>query len=138
MYLMRAIYVSTITNRQDSAALQDIMRTAQPNNEKHNLTGMLVFSSKYYLQVVEGGRQEVNQLLGNLYRDARHTDMQMLGLEEITQRAFPEWSMRFVPVESATQQILLRNGTGREFQPYALSYGSALGLMLDMQALAQA
>ncbi len=137
MYLVRAIYVSTIANRQDSAALPDIMRVAQANNEKHNLTGLLVFSSKYYLQAIEGGRQAVNQLLGNLYRDTRHSDMLLLGLQEITQRAFPDWSMRFVPAESATRQILLRNGTERELKPYAMSYGSAQGLLLDMQALAQ-
>lgn len=63
MHLVRAICASTLGNRQDSAALPGLMRVAQANKEKHNLTGRLVFSSKYVLQAIEGGRQAVTQLL---------------------------------------------------------------------------
>lgn len=45
MFLIRMIYVSTITDRSDSSALDKILTTAKQNNEKHDLTGMLVFNS---------------------------------------------------------------------------------------------
>ncbi|MDP3701841.1 MAG: BLUF domain-containing protein [Hylemonella sp.] len=138
MPLVRTVYVSTVADSKDSAALPQIMKLAQANNEVHNLTGLLVFNHKYYLQVIEGGRKAVNSLLSNLYRDPRHVDMMVLGLEEITQRAFPDWGMQFVPAASATREIMLRNGVAREFDPYGMSAASALGFLRDMHGVALA
>jgi hypothetical protein len=49
MYLVRMVYVSKISDQLDSAALPQIQKVAQENNTKHDLTGLLVFNSKYYL-----------------------------------------------------------------------------------------
>lgn len=136
MYLVRVIYVSTVANSQDSTALPAIMRQAQANNEAHDLTGLLVFNHRYYLQAIEGGRAAVNQLVGNLYRDPRHTQMLIMGFDDIDRRVFPDWSMRFVPAASASRDILLRNGVGRDFDPYAMSGASALGFLRDMAEVA--
>jgi len=133
MYLVRMVYVSTIVDRLDSGALPRILEVAKENNEKHDLTGLLVFSSKHYLQVIEGGRKSVNQLLNNLYHDERHSHLLVLGMEEISQRIFSQWSMQFVPAIDATRQILLRNGVTHDYAPYELPYKSALGFLSDMQ-----
>lgn len=137
MNLIRMIYTSSIADRTDSAALEQILQTARANNDRHDLTGLLVFSSKHYLQVIEGGNLAVNRLLANLYRDPRHLDMRLLGMDEIRQRAFPDWSMQFVPAASATRQILLRHSISREFAPHYMSYQSALGFLADMRTLSQ-
>lgn len=133
MYLVRMVYVSKIVNRLDSGALPQIQKVAMANNDKHDLTGLLVFSSKYYLQVIEGGRKAINQLLRNLHHDDRHADLLVLGMEQINQRSFQKWSMQFVPVTSASREVFLRNGVSQEYDPYEMTYLSALGFLNDMK-----
>lgn len=135
MYLVRMVYVSTIVDRLNNGALAQIQKVAKANNDKHDLSGLLVFSSKHYLQVIEGGRKAVNQLLRNLHHDERHTDLLVLGMEQISQRSFQRWSMQFVPATSATREIFLRNGVTQEYAPYEMPYLSALGFLSDMQSL---
>jgi len=135
MYLVRMIYVSTVANRTDSGAVQKILTSAQENNTKHDLTGLLVFNSKHYLQVIEGSRKAVNALLGKLFADDRHTDMLVMGMEQVHQRAFPDWAMEFLPADSASRQILLRSGPTSKFSPYEMTYESAQNFMLEMAAM---
>ena len=137
MYLVRMIYVSTIANTTDSGAVQKILATARKNNEKHDLTGLLVFDNKYYLQAIEGGRTAVNLLLGKLFSDDRHSDMLVLGMEQVHQRAFPNWSMEFIEASTASRQTALRHGTTRIFTPYEMTYPSALNFMSELFALHQ-
>lgn len=137
MNLVRMIYVSAIADRTDSEAIQKILTTAKKNNDKHDLTGLLVFNSKYYLQAIEGGREPVNVLLGNLFTDQRHTGMLVLGLEQIHQRVFSSWSMEFKEASSASRQIMLRNGSSRIFSPYEMTYQSALSFLSDVATLHQ-
>jgi hypothetical protein len=83
--------------------------------------------------VIEGGRKAVNQLLENLYHDKRHTDLLVLGLQQINQRTFPQWSMQFVPATNASREIFLRNGVTHDFNPYEMPHESALGFLSDMR-----
>lgn len=132
MHLVRMIYVSTITDRTNSGAVQKILTTAKKNNDKHDLTGLLVFNSKYYLQVIEGGRVAVSALLGNLFSDDRHCEMVVLGVEQVDQRAFPNWSMEFIAASRASRQTMLRHGATRDFSPYEMTYQSALSFMSEV------
>lgn len=136
MYLVRVIYVSSVADSNDHTALPTIIRQAQANNEAHDLTGLLVFNHRYYLQAIEGSRVAVNRLLANLYRDPRHHNMLIISFDDIDRRVFSDWSMRFVPAASASREVVLRNGVGRDFEPYTMTGASALGFLRDMAELA--
>ena len=134
MLLVRMVYVSTSIDEVDSDTLQSILATAQANNEAHDLTGLLVFDDKYFVQVIEGGRAAVSKLLGNLYKDTRHKDLVVLGFHAIHQRQFPNWSMQFVPAVDVTRNVLLRHGVTSKFEPYSLTSESAVAFMVEMLA----
>ena len=134
MHLVRLVYVSTSINEVDSDTLQSILSTAQTNNDAHDLTGLLVFDDKYFVQLIEGGRSAVSQLLGNLYRDTRHKDLVVLGFDVVHQRQFPNWSMQFVPAADVTKNVLLRHGVTSKFEPYSLTPQSAVAFMVEMLA----
>ena len=134
MHLVRLVYVSTSINEVDSDTLQSILSTAQTNNDAHDLTGLLVFDDKYFVQLIEGGRSAVSQLLGNLYRDTRHKDLVVLGFDVVHQRPFPNWSMQFVPTVDVTKNVLLRHGVTSKFEPYSLTHESAVAFMVEMLA----
>jgi hypothetical protein len=130
MHLVRLIYVSTLENAPD---LNIISRAASTNNAKNGLSGLLVFDSHYFLQVVEGGRAAVSQLLRNLFHDTRHKKLIVLGFDYIAEREFGEWSMQFVPLTGEVKQILFRHGIDEAFNPYRLDKEMALSFMQEMR-----
>lgn len=145
MYLVRVIYVSRVTDPAaiaeqtgDRSVLSSILRQAHRNNPAHGLTGILVFNHQYFMQAIEGRCSAINQLLGKLFHDPRHHDMQILRFEDIARREFAEWSMRFVPAISATTATLLRHGTNEELNPYDMRGESALSFMREMALTPQA
>ena len=138
MFLVRLIYFSSPTDGPASQTIKDILQAARVNNDRHELTGLMLLDHQYFLQVVEGGRGAVSQLLGNLYKDPRHQDLIVLGFDRIDRRAFGEWSMQFVPATSVTQQVLLRHGASRLFEPRHMTKESALDLLSELRGMASA
>ena len=134
MNLVRMVYVSTSIGEVDSDTLQSILATAQTNDEAHDLTVLLLFDDKHFLQVIEGGRAAVSRLLGNLYKDTRHKDLVVLGFQVVHQRQFPDWSMQFVPAVDVNRNVLLRHGVTSKFEPYGLTSESAVAFMSEMLA----
>ena len=135
--LVRMVYASTAVNAVNGEMLESILRVARNRNEMRDLTGMLVFDHKHFLQVIEGGRAAVSLLLGKLMGDTRHKDVTVLELEEITQRSFADWSMEFVPAASINKTVLLRNGVSSHFDPHSLSKAGALKVLTELQAVRQ-
>lgn len=54
------------------AMLLDIVRTAEVENARHGLSGLLCYSKSRFVQLIEGERAAVVQLLRNLRHDLRH------------------------------------------------------------------
>lgn len=99
MTLMRLIYASHPFGFDD-LALSHILKTAQKHNAAANITGTLICREDLYLQLLEGGRAEVEALYEKIKRDDRHADVQILLQETAAQRLFPMWAMRHDPAKS--------------------------------------
>lgn len=92
--LERLIYVSRATRRSDSLLnLAEILAVSQRNNARDDLTGALAVHDGQYLQVVEGRREPLDQLLNRLTRDPRHEIIAVLARRAIDRREFGEWTM---------------------------------------------
>lgn len=52
--------------------LLDIVRTAERENARHGLSGMLCYSAARYVQLLEGPEAALDALWRNLARDLRH------------------------------------------------------------------
>lgn len=130
--LVRLIYASAATSSVDAVLLDDIKQVAQLNNDRRDLTGMLVFDARHFLQVLEGERWVVNTLLASLQRDPRHRNLTALDLREIPEREFAQWDMAFVPASQASRPLLLRYGVCGRFEPLSMTAGGALGLLLAL------
>lgn len=135
MFLVRMIYVSQTATEAPDDALGAILKTARKNNEKHDLTGLMVYNRKYFLQVIEGSRPAVSQLLGNLFRDPRHEKMEVLEFDAIEQRSFSQWSMQFAPADAVTKKLLLRYGASGQFEPHHFTKSRALGFLTELSTL---
>ena len=93
--LTQLIYVSSVKNLMAEDELIDLLEAARVANVSHAITGLLLYNDGNFMQVIEGEKNNVEQLLKNLENDIRHTGMIVMLKEEIIRRNFSKWSMGF-------------------------------------------
>jgi hypothetical protein len=131
--LVRLVYASRATKPIESQVVDDILSRSRKNNQDAGITGVLcVCHGNVYLQVLEGGRTEVNRLYGKLMRDERHSDVTLLHYSEIEQRRFSGWRMGRVDVDKVNIGIVLRYSEKRHLDPFSLSGASAMALLEEL------
>jgi len=94
--LHRLIYISRSTApdlREATRRVAGILAVAHRHNAQVGLTGALVHSRRWFAQVLEGEREEVDRLFERIRRDPRHRNVQLLSLQPIRHRSFRSWSM---------------------------------------------
>ena len=97
--LYQIIYHSLATGPAGMSpeALAELLRQARAYNQTHRLTGLLLYAdtTKEFVQVLEGPRDEVEKIYGRIARDARHKHAFVLHEELAGRRMFPDWRMGF-------------------------------------------
>jgi len=106
MGLFRLLYVSRATTPQNYATLTDLLRVACERNEQSGLTGLLGYADGQFFQCLEGPRAAVNQTLGRIVRDSRHTDVVLLDGRVVFSRLFPDWGMKLIDPETLSPECL--------------------------------
>ena len=72
-----------------------LLSRARAKNDERGITGMLIRHDGCFLQALEGEDAVIDELYGKIRRDPRHTDVETLQDEAITQRKFSGWTMGF-------------------------------------------
>lgn len=104
MALHELIYVSLAARPMDTAALTDLLDEARAYNDRHGITGMLIYHGQEFLQLIEGEEAEVMALFDSVWKDPRHQQIYKMWDAPITERSFCAWAMGFVaPGEAALQ-----------------------------------
>jgi hypothetical protein len=129
--LTRLIYASEAAENLDPGKVQALLEHARRSNRLRDITGMLIFDRRYFLQVLEGDRQLLSDLYGRFVTDSRHRRLLILGVEPIAQRLFSEWSMGFAAADESRRGLYLRHGISGQFEPHGLSAGGALAVLQD-------
>lgn len=96
--LRQIIYASEARAAFPPATLLELLTFCRKANPKARLTGLLVFRDNTFLQLLEGPREQVTRVFGQISADPRHHDIRLLVDREVTQRSFPDWSMGFEEV----------------------------------------
>jgi hypothetical protein len=93
----RLIYKSRAsTDVVSNEAINHLVEQSAQANEARQITGLLLLSGNRFLQVLEGPYHDVNRLYGNIMRDTRHRDVELVAFEPMESRYFEEWNMRLV------------------------------------------
>ncbi len=118
----------------DDALLASILRRSRQNNEVLGITGILCVQRDpgLFLQVLEGGRAEVNRLYAHIVGDARHYDATLLDYAEIDARSFTSWRMGSVDLDKVNRSIVLRHSSGSAMDPYSMSAAGALAMLEEL------
>ena len=100
----RLIYKSRATTDVISNEVIDhLVDQSAKANKARQITGLLLLSGNRYLQVLEGPYRDVNRLYGNIVRDTRHCDVELITFEAMESRYFDEWNMRLVDLYELTK-----------------------------------
>lgn len=129
MHLVRLLYLSKATNGLGVSGIEALLMSARRHNIQVGISGLLAFNGEYFLQVLEGGRSEVNRLYQRIASDPRHEELFLLQMDEINERLFADWSMAYVPSSKLTRELLLRYGVNDEFRPLQMTNSSCIGLL---------
>jgi hypothetical protein len=133
MFLSRLVYYSRSRIGRDPQTLQTeidrILESARLHNRPSKITGALAFDRTWFVQVLEGGREEITETLSRILVDPRHEDLVLTEVTAISERAFRQWAMTFVDDSGLTQEICTRFSISVPLNPPLMSTASLHGLV---------
>ncbi|CAH1387447.1 phosphate-starvation-inducible PsiE family protein [Candidatus Nitrotoga sp. M5] len=97
--MIRLTYASTASHEWSSDELLELLKQSRTNNGAKNITGILLFSQGTFFQVLEGEETFVENLYKEIEKDPRHKNCTIIEKLNITERAFPYWSMGFEKID---------------------------------------
>lgn len=74
--------------------LHDLLVTAQSNNRRCGLTGLLIYDEGKFFQWIEGHPDSLTDVWDAIQHDRRHTDIELIGKQSVPVRFFGDWDMR--------------------------------------------
>ena len=135
--LVRLIYASRSSGPITDELTEDVLAKSRSSNPDAGITGVLcVCQSGVFMQVLEGGREEVNLLYGKVLRDTRHTDVTLLEYAELTERRFSSWRMGHVDVNKLNAGIILKYSEKPQLDPFQIPGGVALAFLEELMSTA--
>lgn len=134
--LVRLLYVSKAVEQHAENHTEAILAASREHNISKGITGILCYGSGIFLQAIEGGRQQVNDLYNLLVQDKRHKEVVLLHYEEIKQRRFSGWTMGQVNLAKLNASIVLKYSETPVLDPYSVSGDVSLSLLEELMATA--
>jgi hypothetical protein len=110
--LSHLIYIS----KRDSTCTQEeitkILEYSQNYNRDNDITGVLLYSDRAFIQHLEGEHDIITALFNKVKKDPRHSDVSLFTISKIHERSFPSWYMasKFIDLE----QIEFKSNTSKE------------------------
>jgi hypothetical protein len=106
-------YVSHANSEVGALEVKDIVEVARKANFQNGITGMLVFRSRTFFQLLEGNKKDVLAIFQKIAGDKRHENIEVLFEVEIERapRIFPSWQMGLIrePLEAPDQEALVES-----------------------------
>jgi adenylate cyclase len=104
--MKRLTYISTASDLTIEE-LNQIGEVSTANNQRHNITGVLLYLNGIFFQIIEGEETKIDPLYDKIIADQRHTDILCLKTEsDIKQRLFPNWAMKTINLNQETGLLL--------------------------------
>jgi hypothetical protein len=98
-FVKRIIYCSQASHDFAPDELVDLLEKARASNERAGLSGMLLYCSQSFLQVLEGDAGALASTYARITSDDRHMNLRMLMAADVAAPLFPDWSMGFEHVD---------------------------------------
>ena len=103
--MYRLIYKSRSKQKIDWDMVTNIMNQSSVNNEKRNLTGLLLATDTHFFQIIEGRFEDINSVFMRIARDDRHDNISLISFQVIDTRLFSGWGMRGIGIFDFNKDI---------------------------------
>lgn len=103
--LLQIIYASASDVKMKADELSEILNSARENNAKADISGMLVYHSGSFLQVLEGPEEDVSNLFAKIEKDPRHGAINVLFRDTVPEKEFEDWSMGYVDASGEASSV---------------------------------
>jgi hypothetical protein len=133
--LVRLLYASRAVAPLTTPILEAILEQSRKKNPPLGVTGILCFSDSLFMQVLEGGRNEVCELYNTIVRDERHNNVRILLYEEIRERLFGGWTMGQVNIRKVNASLLLKYAEKANLDPFGGSGHASMALLQELIAM---
>lgn len=94
--LYELIYTSLATKQLTTEDLKGLMSSSRRSNRKRGITGLLYYSNREIIQLLEGKKNEVLNLYDRISKDRRHMLVKIFWQGSIEGPAFSSWSMGYI------------------------------------------
>lgn len=132
--LVRMLYASRAAVPLTTEVVDAILERSRWHNIPWGITGLLCFSDDQFIQVLEGGRDQVCELYNKIVRDERHKDVRILQFEEISERRFGAWTMGQVNLAKVNPSLLLKYSEKPLLDPFNSSGPASMALLDELIA----
>lgn len=134
--LVHCLYASRPAVPLVAPVVDSILQQSRKNNFKQGITGILCFAEDIFIQLLEGGRDEVCELYNGIIRDDRHRDVRILVYGEISERRFGNWTMGQVDIAKINPALLMKYSEKAFLNPFACSGHATMALLHELIATA--
>lgn len=93
--LLRVLYVATARKPFAREELVTLLERARANNEREDITGLLLYRDSLFLQALEGPPAAIRALLNRIRDDNRIFPLDLIDESETPVRLLPDWRMAF-------------------------------------------
>jgi hypothetical protein len=100
------VYIGQARENMTLTTLVVLLMQARALNDRHQVTGALVYGAGQFMQVMEGEEAVIKDLYTRVAKDARHYDVHTLAEGPIATRSFAQWSMAFGEVAADQFEVL--------------------------------
>jgi hypothetical protein len=93
--VFQLVYISRAHDGICYSDIQEILESSRQYNQKHNLTGLLVYKDDHFLQILEGEQEFVKEAFSEFTKDRRSMLLGVLAESESEHRIFSRWPLAF-------------------------------------------
>jgi len=90
------IYVSKAVEPMSKHALNTLLKQSKSFNHSMGITGHLLYQDGYFMQMLEGKRDVLFNLMDKVMKDPRHREVRIVIEGRARQRVFLDWSMALI------------------------------------------
>lgn len=128
--LYELLYTSIAVREMSEGDLEDLLADVRPKNVVRNITGLLVHDARGFMQLLEGEKQDVEEVFASIRKDARHRTVTVFHSGEIAARAYGDFSMAYRWVDPETGVAGIRDALSGTDLEAAIGEGTTMGARL--------
>lgn len=128
--MIQLVYISAARFDFTADDLRALLATARVNNQRLDVTGMLLYHERSFIQALEGDEAAVMGLYERIARDPRHGSVEILLKGRIQKRNFGAWRMGFFNADLSPHPAGFSDVFGEQFSRQMFSLDPSLARQL--------